>query len=92
MKTYPSLTGNTLENAITVLREITRLRNQDITDFDNLQNRFWAGRKVGKIPSGSTDVAATDKLGDFNYNDSYLYLLTESTSGAVWRRATLGSF
>lgn len=72
-------------------REVARLREEDIEDFNNLSNIFMRGRKVGKIPTGSTDVAATDRLGDFNYDANYLYLCVDN-SGAVWRRITLGSW
>lgn len=72
-------------------REIARIRNEDITDFNNLQNIFMRGRKVGKIPTGSSDIASTDRVGDFNYDASYLYLCVDN-SGATWRRIALGSW
>jgi hypothetical protein len=72
-------------------RESARLREQDIADFSNLSNVFMKGRKVGKIPTGSSDVSAGDRIGDFNYDASYLYICVDN-SGAAWRRITLGSW
>lgn len=72
-------------------REAARLREQDVEQFSNLSNVFMSGRKVGKIPTGSSDVAATDRIGDFNYDANYLYLCVDN-SGATWRRVTLGSW
>lgn len=72
-------------------RDIARMRQEDIDDFNNLSNVFMRGRKVGRIPSGSSDIAATDRIGDFNYDASYLYLCVDN-SGAAWRRIALGSW
>ncbi len=80
-------TGKLAENAA----YIQRLRQSDISDFDNLVNRFMSGRKVGKIPSASNDVSTSDRVGDFNYDASYLYILIDN-GGAAWRRASLGSW
>ena len=81
----------TIEDLMRFAKYIQRLRDQDISDFNNLSAVFMSGRKVGKIPSSSADIAATDKLGDFNYDDSYMYLVVDNT-GAEWRRITLGSW
>ncbi len=91
MNPYPSEIANTVQGVADVVRHISRERQSDIKDFDNLQSRFMSGRKVGKVPSGSSDVDATDRLGDFNYDADYLYILVDD-SGAVWRRITLESW
>lgn len=89
MQQYPQ--WNTDDDTGPNLKFIQRARLADIADRNNLPNIFMSGRKVGKIPTGSADVAITDRLGDFNYDASYFYILVNN-SGAVWRRASLGSW
>jgi hypothetical protein len=50
------------------------------------------GRKVGRVPSSSADVITGDKVGDFNYDISYIYVLVDNAGTGTWRRATLGSW
>lgn len=93
MKPYPILPRDPqLEDVFDVLGFINRERLNDVQDFNNIQNRFVAGRKVGKVPSSSADVVGTDKLGDLNYDASYLYILIDNAGTAEWRRASLGSW
>lgn len=88
MMIYPNVTNGNIEELADILRFICRARAEDIRAFDSLPSSFMQGRKVGKIPTGSADVAATDRAGDFNYDTSYFYIFT----GAAWRRASLGSW
>lgn len=91
--TYPFLGNNpTPERIAEILQEITRLRERDVEDFDNLPNIFMRGRKVAKIPTQSTDVALDDRAGDFNYDTSYIYVCVDTGSGLAWRRTTLSSW
>lgn len=92
MNDYPQITPNTLGDQAELLRIITRERPIDVSDFNNLQNRFMSGRKVGRIPSGSLDVDASDRVGDFNYTDQYFYLLVDNSGTAEWRRIALASW
>ena len=90
MNDYPQITPQTEQDIKDLLRIITRERTIDITDFENLKNRFMSGRKVGKIPSGAADVSDTDRIGDMNYDENYLYLLTtDGSGGAIWGRIAL---
>lgn len=91
MKLYPALKERAVDAVSVVMEFIIRERQYDVQDWNNLPQRFMLGRKVGKVPSSSADVAATDKIGDFNYDASYFYILVDN-SGAAWRRATLGSW
>lgn len=86
MNPYPHDIPPTLGGMNTALRFISRERANDITEFNNLQNTFMRGRKVGKVPSSSTDAAVTDRNGDVNWDTNYLYLYM----GAAWRRVALG--
>lgn len=92
MNDYPTITPNTEKDRIELLRLIVRERTNDINEFNNLQNRFMAGRKVAKVPTGSLDVADTDRVGDFNYDDQYYYLLVDNAGTAEWRRNALSSW
>jgi hypothetical protein len=92
MENYPSINHDAeLQDIVRFSEVVQRLREDDIREQQNLTNIFMRGRKVGKIPTSSADVAASDKIGDFNYDASYLYILVDN-SGATWRRATLGSW
>lgn len=88
---YVFISNESLREIGNFCREITRIREQDVNDFTNLSNVFMSGRKVGKIPTSSTDIIITDRIGDFNYDADYLYICVED-SGAAWRRITLGSW
>lgn len=92
MNSYPKIYFNNLADALEFCREVAKERTNDIKDFDNLKNVFMSGRKVGKIPSASSDVAATDRIGDFNYSASYFYILVDNGGTAAWRRIALGSW
>ena len=91
MKPFPKTITETPQNHTDVLKVITRERANDITEFNNLPQIFMMGRKVGKVPTGSADVDASDRLGDFNYDASFLYLLVDN-AGAAWRRVALSAW
>lgn len=91
-KDYPYWSASTLEDIKTQLSQITHTRKDDITFINNLTNIFVGGRKVGKIPSSSVDVVPSDRIGDQNYDQNYLYILINNSGVAQWRRASLGSW
>lgn len=86
---FISTTNN--EELAKFCRDVARIREEDVEDFSNLTNVFMRGRKVGKIPSSSADTTG-DRVGDFNYDTSYLYICVDNSGTATWRRATLGSW
>lgn len=92
MKLYPVLKDTTLKGIFDWLKYVVRARSEDVQEFNNLQNIFIAGRKVGKIPSASNDVVAADKIGDFNVNATYAYFLIDNAGTAEWRRVAVGSW
>ncbi len=67
-------------------------REDDIREFNNLPNRFVSGRKVERIPSSSTDVLASDKVGDINYTSDSFYVLLDDGGNLVWRVGSLSAF
>ena len=92
MKPYPNKIYNTTEDHTITLDAISRARLEDISEFNNLPNVFMRGRKVGKIPTSSTDISPTDKDGDFNYDETYVYLCVPSGSTVVWKTITYSNF
>lgn len=91
MKKFPTI-RNTQEEIYNLLNYIVKERNNDVRDFDNLKNIFISGRKVTKIPADASDVVATDRVGDFNYDNSYIYLCLNNGVDVVWRTAPLTDF
>lgn len=91
MNNYPAIKPDTIQDMQDILRAILKERVNDVVEAQNYKNIFISGRKVGKIPAGSTDVSATDNIGDFNYDANYLYLCVDN-SGATWRRVALATW
>jgi hypothetical protein len=93
MKNYPVTFSGALLDIFSWIRFVTEERKNDVNDFNNLNQVFISGRKVGKIPTGASDVnPAKDRVGDFNYTPSYLYILTDNAGTATWRRVALSTF
>lgn len=92
LKEYPYWEAETLEEIKSLLRDIARIRKDDITQFQNLQSTFIAGRKVGRVPSSSADVIDGDKIGDFNVTTTYAYFLVDNAGTGVWRRVAVSSW
>jgi hypothetical protein len=95
MQQYPTvpLDADT-SKLVDILAYIQRLRQDDIGDNDNLINTFVSGRRVGKIPTASNDVATTDRLNDVSValNAAYIYFLVDNAGTREWRRVTMASF
>lgn len=92
-KDYPYYPAESMEDVREQLRLITNTRKDDITAISQITGSYMIGRKVGKIPTSSTDVDPdTDKVGDMNYSASYLYILVDNAGTPVWRRTTLASW
>lgn len=92
MKRYPNIPNtSSLAEIVLTIQHITRLRNEDISEIDNFQNIYMRGRKVSKIPTGSSDISDS-KVGDFNYDTSYFYICVDNAGTATWRRVAIGSW
>jgi hypothetical protein len=93
MKLWPNFDDTEISekpNLTDFLKFIVRERKNDREEYINLPQVFVSGRKVGKIPTSAVDVAATDRAGDTNYDDQYLYILTiDSMGDPAWGRAAL---
>lgn len=89
MKGY--LKVNTNDDLLDFAKDVARKRQEDIAEFNNLPNVFINGRKVNKVPTGSTDIADS-RVGDFNFTVSFLYICVNNSGTAAWRRVALGSW
>jgi hypothetical protein len=90
MQPYPRNIKPDTQAEADALNVISRLRDQDIIDRNNLPNIFISGRSVNKIPSSSTDVATTDRIGDYNAVKDYLYLcVNDGSGGSLWQRTQI---
>ena len=86
--TYPAVSR--LDDLLFFAREITRLREiEDLPDFNNLRQVFVGGRSTTRVPSGPTDVVATDQLGDIVYDATYQYTLVDDSGTLKWDRRAL---
>lgn len=87
MQPYPQNIKPDFESVVDALQDISRKRQEDITDRNTFNSIFVNGRKVGKVPSGSADVVPTDRIGDLNITKDYIYTCCDDgAGGAVWRR------
>lgn len=93
MQPYPQNIQPNIPSILDALQDISRKRQEDITDRNTFNSIFVLGRKVGKVPSGSADVVSSDRIGDQNATKDYLYMLVpDGLGGAVWRRFTAGAW
>lgn len=92
MQPYPANTQPTIDSMASWIAFVSRARSSDINEFNNISSTFIAGRKVGKIPSGSTDISSDDRVGDFNYDPGYIYICIENGGSAAWRRVALSAW
>ena len=90
---YPSVNGE--KDVIPALQEIIRIREaEDISDFQNLNNRFvlGRGRLTSRIaPTSATNVLATDSEGDIVNDATYEYKLLNISGTLRWDRRTLST-
>ena len=81
------------KDVVPVLQEIVRIREtEDISDFQNLNNRFVMGRGLFKArvaPSSATNVLSGDAEGDIVNDATYEYKLLNISGTLKWDRRTL---
>ena len=76
------------------LQEIERIREEDIANFQNLNQRFVLGRGLltGRAaPANATDVLATDQEGDIVNDATYEYKLLNISGTLKWDRRALST-
>ncbi len=92
MKEHPQINTASKKDVDILLRSIMKERRLDVRSMENLDNVFMRGRKVGKIPTGASDISASDRIGDFNFDAGFLYLCVDNSGTAEWRKAILSSW
>ncbi len=92
LQPYPSAIDNSLPGVVATLQKISQLRGNDQIQWNNLQNQFISGRRVARVPSASTNVLATDNVGDFNVTATYAYFLINNSGTIEWVRVAVGTF
>lgn len=90
-KLYPDLRDESPSSVGAWIREVTRIRREGVGDFNNLSQLYIMGRKVGKVPTAYDDVADSDREGDFNFDNGYIYLLVDDSGTLKWARTAHGS-
>lgn len=78
------------DNILDWMMDVTQKREDDVKDFDNLQEIFV--RKVSREPVNSADVLGQDKVGDFSFQAGYLYILINDSGTIKWQRTALADF
>ncbi len=86
---YPKLMQVDIEDFAIILREMIRLRDEDITGFTNLDRKFLPGRSTDRVPSAFDDVENTDQEGDVVNDGTFEYKLINTGSTLEWDRRTL---
>lgn len=89
MREYPKIIQGNLEEIRTWADFVTEQRTNDVTDFDEVQNRFAGMRKVARIPTATNNVLDTDREGDFTFDNSYMYIATNNGGTLQWNRIAL---
>ncbi|CAB4214630.1 hypothetical protein UFOVP1454_56 [uncultured Caudovirales phage] len=88
---YPET--RTEKDVLRNMQEIARIREtEDVSDFQNLNNRFVLGRARGvtrAAPSSNSDVLSTDEVGDYVNDGTYEYKLLNISGTLKWDRRTL---
>lgn len=91
MMSYPTITDDKNPTMKSALDYISRVRQNDIQDWNSLPNTYIAGRKVAKVPTASTDITGSFP-GDFNVTASFAYFCVNNSGTVEWVRVAVGTF
>ena len=89
MKNYPSLNSIFLNDIKEWIDSVTRERRFDVEEFDDIEN---TSPRIFDVPSSSSDLNGTEKVGDLAFDDSYLYYVCDNSGTLEWRRISGSSF
>ena len=97
MNRFPALVGKSWDSLMKWIEQVISEREKDRSDWDNLPQIYMLGRNrtllnSRAVPSGSSDVVATDAEGDFMADASYIYVLIDNGGTLAWRRVALASW
>lgn len=94
MNRFPTILAKTFDAIYSWANQVNVERSRDITDWNNLPQRFVMGRNRTLLndraePSSSSDVLDTDQLGDIYVGTSNVYILIDN--GGTYEWLTVGS-
>lgn len=92
MRNYPTPPPPNMIAIIQWVRDITVLRNEDVSEIRNLNNRLVAGRlrTDRTTPSAHDDVIdGIDKEGDIVRTGTYEYIIVNDSGTLVWARSAV---
>jgi len=92
LQNYPASTDMSFSGCITALQKISQIRQNDQVQWNNLNNQFISGRRVTRVPTTSSNVLATDNVGDFNVTATYAYFCINNSGTVEWVRVAVGTF
>jgi hypothetical protein len=86
---YPLITSFT--NALDWMREVARIRSEDIVEWQSLPQQYVTGRRTTRVPTANNDVISGDAEGDIVYaaNASHMYILVDKSGTLTWARISL---
>lgn len=70
------------------LRQITRMRGDDVREISNLKNRLVMGRlRIDRVaPTSNSDIQTPDQLGDIVRTGTYEYIVVNDSGTLKWAR------
>jgi hypothetical protein len=69
--------------------DVTRTREFDRQDYDNQVENTTT---IYDVPSTTTDIKGTEKVGDIAVNSTHLYTVIDNSGSLEWRRVALSTF
>lgn len=92
MKNLSPLPPNaTAEDVKIKVADIIQQRDEDVREFNSLNNTYLTGRTRKDrttAPTSNSDVASVDKAGDRFYTGGYIYELVLDGTTLKWARIT----
>lgn len=73
-------------------REVTRLREEDVSMIDNLPKVYARKSARTVAPTSSTDILPNDAKGDGIYLNGFLYVVIDNSGSLKWQRVALSDF
>ena len=74
------------------LDQMIRRYNDLAERFSLLTDVLIQGRLTDRVPTSSSDIVDGEKVGDINFQNDYIYILTDNAGTPAWRRVAVSSF
>ena len=87
---YQNLRANVeIEELANWARDVSRNRLFDLEDYNS---QVSDNPVVFPVPSNSTDLRGTEKIGDIAADNGFFYIVVSVAGGLEWRRMAISSF